>query len=138
MEQGITLTDLILPILGLMLSSGVFTAIVTSYLNRRKIIGEALEATGGGIQKIVQGSIDLVEEYRKDFNEKAHRIDELEKEVRRLNERLDKKTEEWLQALAFKTVLEEGAIEQGEKIRRLEQQVMDLQNQMKDQSTVDA
>ncbi len=127
-------SDLILPIIGIVLSSGVFTALVTSYLNRRKIIGEALEATGGGVYKIVNSSIDLVEEYRKDFDEKRGRISDLEKEVRHLNKRLDEEIEGRLRALAFKQVLEEKAIEQGRQIKKLELQVHDLQEQMLKQS----
>ena len=137
MDSTIVLEDLILPFAFAILSSGAFTALATSYLSRRKIIAEAFEATGSGAKHLVAGSIDLVEEYRKAFDEKTSRIGELETEVRQLNKRLDEKTEEWLQALAFKTVLEEKAIEQGKQITRLEQQVMDLQDQMKDRSTVD-
>lgn len=127
MEQDIVIADLILPILGLMLSSSVITALLTSYLNRRKILGEALEATGGGVYKIVNSSIDLVEEYRKDFEEKTQRISELEKEIRLLNKRLDEEVEKRLQAEAFGKVLEQQSIERGKQINTLETQIAELQ-----------
>jgi len=135
MNSTIILEDLILPFALAILSSGAFTALLTSYFSRRKIIAEAFEATGQGAKHLVAGSMDLVEEYRKAFNEQRGRISGLETEVRQLNKRLDEKTEEWLQALAFKSILEEKAIEQGKQIENLERQVADLQSLMIDRST---
>ena len=120
----------IVTIAGFILSSNVFVALVVSRRERRKIAGEALDATGSGIQKIVASSIDLVEEYRKDFDRKTTRISDLEAEIRLLNKRLDEEVEKRLGAEAFVKVLEEKSIEQRQELERLRKEMSEFKREV--------
>lgn len=119
-------------VIGLVLGSSVLTGIITSYFNRRKIAGEALSATGSGIQKIVTSSIDLVGQYRAEMEVRWGEVRELRAEIRRLEKRLDEEVEKRLQAEAFKIILEEKSIEQGKQIAKLQQELEEFKHEILD------
>ena len=111
--------ETLIVVVALILGSSVLTAVVTSHFNRRKIGGEAFDATASGVQKIVASSIDLVEQYKAEMEMAWSEVKELRLEVGRLEKRVDEEIESRLAAEARTEELEQA-------IKELQQELSDL------------
>ncbi len=117
-------------VIPLVLGSNVVVAVIVSRREKHKLDGEALDATGGGVQKIVTSSIDLVTQYRAEMELRWSEVRELRKEIGHLEKRLDEEVIKRLEAEAFKVVLEQKAIEQGGLIEGLQKELDEFKNEV--------
>jgi len=87
-------TELLTSIFVSVLGSGILATIITAFVTRRKIAGETKNLNVDASQKQVQTSLDLVDSYRKAYEEVCSKLEKIEKEMEELSSKFNGKIQE--------------------------------------------